>query len=96
MRDACDARSDLLTGLGLAAVPFESRGHHFGTRFESKPDTGATTVPGLYLAGNVTDLTAQVVHAIAAGVTTGAAINGDLVAEETRAAVAAHSEPSIG
>jgi thioredoxin reductase len=82
------ARADLLAGLGLAPVPFEMHGHPIGTRIESDPDTGATAVPGLYLAGNVTDLSAQVVHAAAAGVSTGAAINADLVAADTREAIA--------
>jgi hypothetical protein len=41
-------------------------------------------VPGVWVAGNVTDLAAQVGAAAAAG----AQINADLVAEETRQAVA--------
>jgi thioredoxin reductase (NADPH) len=50
---------------------------------------GATAVPGVYVAGNVTDLRAQVIVAAAAGLTTAAAINADLIAEDTRRAVAA-------
>jgi hypothetical protein len=42
----------------------------------------------VWVAGNVTDLTAQVGAAAAAGAMAGAQINADLVDEETRAAVA--------
>ena len=41
----------------------------------------------MWVAGNVTDLTAQVGAAAAAGAMAGAHINADLVAEETRDAV---------
>ena len=51
---------------------------------------GATSVPGVHLAGNVTDPQAQVVTAAGAGLLAGAAVNADLIAEETRAAVAAY------
>jgi thioredoxin reductase len=53
---------------------------------------GATGVPGVYAAGNVADPMAQVMAAAAAGLMAGAAINGDLVAEDTAAAVAAHRD----
>ena len=46
--------------------------------------TGATAVPGVWVAGNVADLRAQVITAAAAGLNAGAAINADLIAEETR------------
>lgn len=50
--------------------------------------TGATDVPGVWVAGNVVNLTDQVVGAAAAGVRAGAAVNADLTADETRRAVA--------
>jgi thioredoxin reductase len=50
---------------------------------------GATAVPGVWVAGNVANLMDQVMSAAAAGVRAGAAINHDLIAEETRRAVAA-------
>lgn len=62
------------------AVPTETTG----------PTAGATSVPGLYAIGNVADVRAVVIAAAAAGVTTGAAVNADLVAEDVRVAVAAH------
>ena len=52
--------------------------------------TGLTAVPGVWVAGNVADLMAQVVGAAEARVRAGAAINADLVAEDTHHAVAAH------
>ena len=51
-----------------------------------------TAVPGVWVAGNVTDLTAQVGAAAAAGAMAGAQINADLVAEETRDAVLAYRD----
>jgi thioredoxin reductase len=50
---------------------------------------GRTDVPGVWVAGNVTDLSAQVGAAAAAGAMAGAQINADLVEEETERAMAA-------
>ncbi|MBO0906906.1 NAD(P)/FAD-dependent oxidoreductase [Arthrobacter sunyaminii] len=56
--------------------------------------TGATPVPGVYAAGNLAAPSAQVMAAAAAGLMAGAAINGDLAAEETALAVeAARARP---
>ena len=44
------------------------------------------------MAGNVTDPTAQVLGSANAGAMAGTAINADLVAEDTREAVAAHRD----
>lgn len=51
--------------------------------------TGRTEVPGVWAAGNITDLSAQVGAAVAAGALAGAHINADLVAEDARRALAA-------
>ncbi|SIR59124.1 bifunctional NAD(P)/FAD-dependent oxidoreductase/class I SAM-dependent methyltransferase [Micromonospora avicenniae] len=80
------ARAGLLAELGLTPVEVELGGHVFGTQIPADA-TGATTVPGVWVAGNVADLRAQVISAAAAGLTAGAAINADLVAEDTREAV---------
>jgi thioredoxin reductase (NADPH) len=56
------------------------------TRIAADP-TGATSVPGIYVAGNVADPQAQVITSAAAGLMAGAAINMDLVAEDARHAV---------
>jgi hypothetical protein len=50
-------------------------------------------VAGVWAAGNVSDLTAQVMASAAAGVTAGAAINADLISEDTRWAVSAAGSP---
>lgn len=60
-----------------------------GTHVISTP-TGATSVPGVWAAGNVTDLGAQVVTSAAAGLWAGAQINLDLIGADTRAAVTAY------
>jgi hypothetical protein len=49
--------------------------------------------PRVWVAGNVTDLAAQV--GAAAGAAAAAQINADLVAEETRQAVAAYRDGSL-
>jgi thioredoxin reductase len=79
------ARAGFLAGLGLRPVE-----HPAGVGEHIPCDaTGRTDVPGVWVAGNVTDLSAQVGAAAAGGAMAGAQINADLVAEETRAAVAA-------
>jgi thioredoxin reductase len=80
------ARTGLLARLGLERVPLEMNGHVVGTARPADP-TGATAVPGGWVAGNVTDLRAQVVCSAAAGLDTAAMINADLIAEGTRRAV---------
>jgi thioredoxin reductase len=83
------ARAGFLNGLGLRAVE-HPRG--VGEYVPADP-TGQTEVPGVWVAGNVTDLTAQVGAAAAGAATAAARINADLVMEETQAAVAAYREP---
>ena len=56
--------------------------------------TGQTEV-AVWVAGDVTDLTAQVGAAAAGAATAAARINADLVMEETQAAVAAMRVPSV-
>ncbi|QSS93316.1 NAD(P)/FAD-dependent oxidoreductase [Streptomyces sp. M54] len=82
------ARSAVLESLGLAPVAQEMAGTVVGTYIPSDP-TGATEVPGVWVAGNVTRLTEQVVGAAAAGLMAAGALNGDLITEDTRLAVAA-------
>ncbi len=83
------ARSDILTGLGLEATDMEMGGHVIGSYFPAE-STGATSVPGVYLAGNVTNVVAQVITSAAAGLWTGAQINASLIAEDTERAVVTH------
>ncbi|NJQ14299.1 NAD(P)/FAD-dependent oxidoreductase [Streptomyces bohaiensis] len=83
------ARSGVLTDLGAELTDLAVDDHVVGTHATADAG-GATTVPGLWVAGNVSVLTDQVIGAAAAGQRAGAAINADLVAAETRRAVAAH------
>jgi thioredoxin reductase len=78
-----EARSALLEPLGLVAREHPSG---MGHALDGGP-MGSTEVPGLYVAGNVANLAAQVVVAAAEGTMAGAAINADLVQEETAWAV---------
>ncbi|NYF54418.1 FAD-dependent oxidoreductase [Micromonospora purpureochromogenes] len=82
------ARADLLAGLGLTTSEFVVGGHVFGDHVAADA-SGATAVPGVWVAGNVTDPQATVIAAAAAGVRAGAALNADLIAEETDRAVTA-------
>jgi thioredoxin reductase len=81
------ARSAVLDGLGLAAEEFLAGGVPIGTAVPADA-RGATAVPGVWVAGNVTDPAATVPVAAAAGLMAGAHINADLVAEDVRRAVA--------
>jgi thioredoxin reductase len=83
------ARAGFLAGLGLTPAPHPSG---MGEHLVADP-AGRSAVPGVWLAGNVTDLTAQVGSAAAAGASAGAQVNADLVAEDARRAVAASREP---
>lgn len=83
------ARAGLLGSLGLEPVEQEMAGYVIGRHIPADP-TGATAVPGVWVAGNVTNLVEQVIGAAASGVRAAAAVNADLVAEETRLAVAAY------
>jgi thioredoxin reductase len=78
------ARSEVLSGVGLH--PVEHR-MGVGSHIEADP-AGATAVPGVWVAGNISDLMGGVVAAAAAGVGAGAQINADLVTADTAAAVA--------
>ena len=84
------ARAGFLADLGL-----EPTAHPRGVgEYLAADATGLTAVPGVWAAGNVTDLAVQVGGAAAAGAVAAAAINLDLVIEEAREAAAACSEPS--
>jgi thioredoxin reductase len=79
------ARAELLAPLGLEPVELRHDDYLIGTYIEADP-TGATKVPGVWVAGNLANLQAQVITAAAAGLAAGAAINYDLVLEETEEA----------
>ncbi|MFI9586154.1 NAD(P)/FAD-dependent oxidoreductase [Streptomyces sp. NPDC052236] len=80
-----------LAGLGLETTELEMFGQVMGS-YIAADGSGATAVPGVWVAGNVTSLTDIVVSAAAAGVRAGGAVNADLIGEETRLAVAARRD----
>lgn len=83
------ARSEVLRSLGIEATEQEMAGHVVGTYIAADP-TGATEVPGVWVAGNVANLMEQVIGSANAGLKAAAAVNADLIAEDTRRAVAAY------
>ncbi|MBN9744447.1 SAM-dependent methyltransferase [Amycolatopsis sp. A1MSW2902] len=85
-------RADFLAPLGIEPEPVEFNGFVIGTRVPADA-AGRTSVPGLWVAGNVTDMRAQVVVSAAAGLMAGAAINGELVEEEAAEAVRLREMP---
>ncbi|MFD9519838.1 NAD(P)/FAD-dependent oxidoreductase [Streptomyces sp. NPDC059979] len=84
------ARSGVLTSLGLPTAAVERDGHVIGTCVASDPATGATALPGVWVAGNVTSPMEKVAGAAAQGVAAAVAVNTDLIEARTRRAVAAH------
>jgi thioredoxin reductase len=81
------ARADGLDGLRL---PMEDLPGGMGRRFATGM-AGTTDVPGVWVAGNATDLTAQVGASAAAGALAGAHMNAHLATADTDAALAAAS-----
>jgi thioredoxin reductase/protein-L-isoaspartate O-methyltransferase len=74
------ANSGVLAGLGL-----EPTAHPLGIGESITADaTGLTEVPGVWVAGNIAELNAQVMASAASGAAAANAINGDLIAEDTR------------
>ncbi|MCC3301618.1 NAD(P)/FAD-dependent oxidoreductase [Arthrobacter sp. zg-Y895] len=83
------ARAGYLADLGIEPVEQFVGERLAGTAVPAAEPTGATTVPGVYAAGNIVVPSMQVTGAAAAGLAAGAAVNADLIAEETERAVAA-------
>lgn len=81
------ARGGMLAGLGLEASALPM-GATFGDHVPADP-TGATSVPGVWVAGNVTAPMAPVLASAAGGMTAGSLITKDLVDDDTAVAVAA-------
>ncbi|MFC7307255.1 NAD(P)/FAD-dependent oxidoreductase [Streptomyces monticola] len=79
------ARTDGLSGLNLPLQDLPGgMGRHFATGL-----AGSTAVPGVWVAGNAADLSAQVGASAAAGALAGARMNADLATADTDAALAA-------
>jgi thioredoxin reductase len=75
------SNADVLVSLGLSVAD-----HPAGAYIPA--DGEATEIPGVWVAGNVTNLAEQLIGAAASGVRAAAAINLDLIEEETERAVA--------
>lgn len=80
----------LLAKVGLRAVEQRMGEQPIGSVLPRSGPSGATDVPGVWVAGNAGDHRAQVIAAAADGVMVGAQINFDLIDEDTARAVAAH------
>ena len=78
------ARSDVLASLGVQTADFMMGETAVATHVPADP-LGKTSVPGVYVAGNVTAPSAQVVTSAAAGMMAGAAINGELIMADASA-----------
>ena len=79
------ARAELLASLDIRPVDVALDGYLLGTQVEA--DRTGQAGPGIWVAGNIANIQAQVVSSAAAGLTAGAAINGDLITEDTERAV---------
>lgn len=95
LADGTEVPADVIF-VSATPVPNDAIARALGAEFATGPDgvewvqvdaMGHTTVPGLSAAGNVTDGRSSVPYAMSAGSMAGAALNGDLVAEEVRVAV---------
>jgi thioredoxin reductase len=82
------ARLAAFAGLGLSASPHPMG---IGDYLETDAD-GATAVPGVWAAGNATDLKAQVLASAAAAAWTAVVINNHLMAEELQRDVSAYRQ----
>jgi thioredoxin reductase len=87
----CRARAELLEPLGIQPSEVRLDGHLLGTQVDSDPG-GATAVPGVWAAGNVTNIQAQVSSAAAAGLAAAAAVNNDLISDDAKRAVRAYRD----
>jgi len=83
------ARLEAFADLGLAASEHPTG---MGTYLATDAD-GATSVPGVWAAGNVADLKAQVVASAATAAWTAVVINNHLMAQELAADVTAYRAP---
>jgi thioredoxin reductase len=84
-------RAAALASLGLEPVDVELGGYAVGSQVPADP-IGATAIPGVWVAGNVTHVLAQVVTAAATGLNAAVAINADLLAEDIGTAVDAYRQ----
>ncbi|MGU3292137.1 NAD(P)/FAD-dependent oxidoreductase [Williamsia sp. M5A3_1d] len=98
----CDAAVVATTGrvsgavvesLGLVVSEVRFGDHLMATAVDTDP-MGATSVPGVFAAGNVADARATVIASAAAGVNVAMGVHASLMADDIAAALAAHRERS--
>ncbi|MEE6295643.1 NAD(P)/FAD-dependent oxidoreductase [Georgenia wangjunii] len=89
------ARADFLGTLGLEPAELRFDDVVIGEAVPALNPMGATAVPGVYVAGNVTNPMAQVIVSAAAGMMAGAVINGELATEDTERAVATRAAGAV-
>jgi thioredoxin reductase len=87
---ATTSKANMLQRLGLEPAALQDGP---GSRLETD-ESGRTSCPGVWAAGNATDVSAQVMTAAAAGLRAAEAINADLVLADTRHAVEAARVPA--
>ena len=88
------ARTGFLAGLGLTSTPHPlGLGSHLDSDDTGRVLGDGAVVPGVWVAGNATNLMAQVVVSAAAGLGAAAAINADLIAEEVATALTTYRQP---
>jgi thioredoxin reductase len=93
-RDAFAVQTRLRARGDLAGLTPVEHPMGIGTYLPAEDPTGRTSVPGVWVAGNIADPMGQVVTSAGAGLMAGAAINMDLITEDTAAAVAEFSSVS--
>ena len=84
-------RADYLGPLGIEPQPFEMAGAVLGSVIAVEP-TGATAVPGVFAAGNATDISMTLMASAAHGNRVGAWINAELAAADAAQAVEARRD----
>jgi thioredoxin reductase len=85
----CHARAELLAPLGVEPSEIRVDGYLLGTQVIANA-VGATAAAGVWAAGNVASIPAQVVSSAAAGFAAAASINSDLVASDAYLALEAY------
>jgi thioredoxin reductase len=78
--------NDLLIGLGCELDP---------VGWPTTDEDGLTSVPGVWVAGNISNPRAQVITAAGEGSSAAIAINADLVEEDVRNAIGAFPDPPV-
>ena len=86
-RDALAVQTRMLARGDLAGLTPVEHPMGIGTYIPPMDPSGRSSVPGVWVAGNVADPAAQLVSSAAAGMMVGAGINMDLILEETKVAV---------